>query len=511
MARANSEKATRQVSFEICHSTLNLVVMHKPALSRPAEVHRRSIIWRDRSGTLFSQAGTEELTAGFKRLVAEQRLTGQTVRVALSGDFCVTRVLAGTSDRIRYELRQLEERAQLYLTLGPGHKLMAASVRQIDARHQHALLTIANEKTLDVLMHVAATVGLQIELVEPSLVAICRLIGELKHDHSEPILVLDLDEEGTELGISHGGQLLLDYRPGGRIGPAEIAALVQEHRIRLQRYCRRYFPFAEGELRRVLLCGKSDLVEEVHKTLRKSTELTVEKLEIGAHAGQWQFLDQQQSAESIAALGTCLNPPGGEPRGPNLLDDLHSRPPTRLLTALAKTFWPIAAALLLAATLFGVNQWKEHQVAEIERRLAALAEQGGKAKQLRLVLTRADLKSEQFQAVAQRISRPPWQRLLDTIATCLPEDVWLERFELTGAGHIEIRGHSLTENGVFEFVSWLEKAEMVDKAAVESTRELRRKDGTVTQFQVECQLAKLSDSDGDSASSGSADRGKTND
>ena len=80
---------------------------------------------------------------------------------------------------VRRELAQLEERSALYLSLGTGPKALAASVRQIDARHQHALLTVANKKTLETIVAAADRLGIEIDTIEPSLVAMSRCVGSI--------------------------------------------------------------------------------------------------------------------------------------------------------------------------------------------------------------------------------------------------------------------------------------------------------------------------------------------
>ena len=96
-----------------------------------------------------------ELTEAFRTLVSDERLAGARVRIALGGEFCVTRVITGATEDVRREFAELEERSLRYLTLGPGPKALAGNTQQLDARHQHALLAVANQRTLDHLMQIA--------------------------------------------------------------------------------------------------------------------------------------------------------------------------------------------------------------------------------------------------------------------------------------------------------------------------------------------------------------------
>src|SRR5687767_2659117 len=182
MARKPKEVTTRTVAVEICRSTLGLVSVERRGES-PSRVHTRTVVWRRESSSLHSEAGINELSTALKTLVREEKLAGLAVRLVLSGEFCVTRVLAGTNERVRQEMSALEDRSQRYLSLGPGRKALAGSSRQIDARHQHALLSVANQKTIDAAQQVAVAAGVRIERIEPSLVALSRLLGRLGYDH----------------------------------------------------------------------------------------------------------------------------------------------------------------------------------------------------------------------------------------------------------------------------------------------------------------------------------------
>ena len=148
----------------------------------------------------------------------------------------MTRVITGSTDDVRRECSELEERSHRYLTLGPGRKVLASSVDELDARHQHALLTVANQRTLDALLEIGDAVGLQIETIEPSLVALSRAQARLRDGCRDACLVIQLDDGGAELGICHGGRLLLDYRPGGHTDAANVADVLAQHLTRVQRY-----------------------------------------------------------------------------------------------------------------------------------------------------------------------------------------------------------------------------------------------------------------------------------
>jgi hypothetical protein len=115
----------------------------------------------DAAASLHSERGVQELTAALRTLVVDERLTGAKVRIALGGEFCVTRVVTGPTEDVRREFAELENRSLRYLTLGPGRKSLSRCFQQLDARHQHAMLTVSSQRTLDLLLKIAGGVGVQ--------------------------------------------------------------------------------------------------------------------------------------------------------------------------------------------------------------------------------------------------------------------------------------------------------------------------------------------------------------
>ncbi len=238
----------RRAIIEVCRSKLHLALIARNPNSDTTDdrVVTRSIRSRNKAASLHTEQGIGELTDAFRTLVAEERLGGAKIRIALGGEFCVTRVITGPTEDVRREFAELEERSLRYLTLGPGAKALAGTTQQLDARHQHALLAVANQRTLDQLMHVAEGVGLQIESIEPSLIALSRAQANLRNACQDACLIIQFDEDVAELGICHRGRLLLDYRPGGHTDAENVADVVAQHLSRLQRYLERYHSYLDA-------------------------------------------------------------------------------------------------------------------------------------------------------------------------------------------------------------------------------------------------------------------------
>ena len=204
--RKKVSKAT--IAIEVTNSDLILVRVDSDKKDEIRLIHSKCIRWRDKSHNLLSDLGRRELEAGFQALVEGENLEGCRVRLALGGNYCVTRVVAGTAERIKHELDEITERSEHYIALGTGQKTITTHIRQLDARNQHALCVVANRKNLELIVQTATKAGVQVELVEPSLVALCRCLGRKGCDTKRPVLILDLGDQASAIGISHQGNLI---------------------------------------------------------------------------------------------------------------------------------------------------------------------------------------------------------------------------------------------------------------------------------------------------------------
>ena len=488
---AKQAKAPRRTAaIEVSPSRLNLVVAETrhdgpPALTTQSSVWRRDAQW------LHSDQGREELETALKQLVSQYKLHGVPTYLALGGDYCVTRVVTGTAERVRHELAQLEERSARYLMLGHGPKVIGGSVSHIDARHEHALLTIVNRKTMDVLLQAGAAAKLDLQTVEPALVSLCRLVGHFEGDVEAPVLVINLGEQGVELGITHRGQLLLDYRPAGWRDPSQVATLVEKHLARLQRYCDRYVRFAEGKLHEVYLFGPTESLQEAQAGFRSGSTLSVRELSAAAPVAQWQLADREQFAALSAALGSCLlgNLSDNRYTGPNLMERVKVRRRDVSRGLLVKTFLPAAALLFLAAGFVLAAAWESARCGGLERELATHEVQQQAVKRLQQQIVSDLGKSRQLKQVYQALLNPHWDEMALTIGRCMPDDVWLETFSADEKGRLALTGSSFTDLGIVEFVDWLQKFPALSHVALSGTRTDRLATGPAVRFDVYCEIA----------------------
>jgi hypothetical protein len=483
----SSRRSTRIAAVEILPSLVRLAVL-EPQLEGGIKVQTAAIEWRQAANSLSADDGRLELAAALRQLASQYRLTNVPLHVALSGDFCVTRVVTGLNEVVRRELAELEQRSDLYLSLGHGTKATASCTAPIDARHQRAMLAVANDRVLTSISEALQRAGLQTTSIEPALVSLCRLVGQLNADNERPALIVRGDERGVEVGITYGGQLLLDYRPAARQAKEQAGEIIASHFHRLQRYCDRYVRVDGGKLTSVYVSGEPALIGMVERGL-SSAELKVCPLAAQEMDPSWNIAGGANSAEFAAAIGAALASVATVPQQAlkvNLLHRRHAHARTAILPALARHCWPIAAALLLSLAGAGYLQLEKVRLAQLEEELEILEPQKSEVRILRMRAVNDKVEADHLQRIANGITSPAWDKLSATISQCMPQDVWLDDVRVDAQGRLQLVGASFTEDGVFEFVRWLEKIPALEHVALSGTRPTRLDTGPATQFDVRC-------------------------
>ncbi len=487
----------RYAIFEVCRSMLHLAIVVRGAGAEgtPDRVVTRSIRWRKEATSLNTDQGIHEMTEAFRSLVSEERLNGAKIRVALGGEFCVTRVITGPTEDVRREFAELEERSLRYLTLGPGPKALAGNTQQLDARHQHALLAVANQRTLDHLMQISDAVGLQIESIEPSLIALSRAQAQLRDPCKDAAILIQLDEGAAELGICHAGRLLLDYRPGGHTNAENVAGLVAQHLSRLQRYIERYHSYIDSPLRHVYLAGDANAVAVASKKFGVLRNFQVHILQPADIEMPWQHAAEVPGTDLAATLGTAmaLYSDSAEKQGPNLIENALAQLREPLRPILIRSFLPFAAVLAVAATLFVLRLQQWGGISTVQSQLDELAPICARATELRLQLGNAESKLTQLAALAKQLPQPGWQQIFNHVSQSMPDDVWLDRLTFHDGKSASLTGASYTDGGVYDFVGYLKQVPDISEIALEGTGVGQSTTGPTTNFTLQLTLANLAD------------------
>jgi Tfp pilus assembly protein PilN len=481
--------------FEVCRSMLHLALVARSSSGNDGEdkLITRSVRWRNEATSLHTERGVQELTEAFRTLVNEERLIGARVRIALSGELCVTRVITGPTDDVRREFAELEERSLRYLRLGPGRKALASSVQQLDARHQYALLAVANQRTLDLLMEIAKSVNVQIESIEPSLIALSRAQARLRESCQEACVMIQLDEDVAELGICHRGRLLLDYRPGGQTNAENVADVVTQHLSRLQRYLERYHSYLTTPLTDVYLAGDPQAVAVAQAKFKKIRELKVHVLEPGDLAVDWKHAVVAPGTDLAAALGTAMSlyESDSSSLGPNLIASTLAQLRAPMKPILFRSLVPLAAVLLVATGLLAFHLNERRIIGGLRAELERLQPACVRATELRLNLLAAETKLKQLEALSKQLPHAEWQQILTRISQSMPNDVWLDRVSFQDARSAALSGASYTDNGVYDFVNYLKQVPDIAEIALEGTGVGQSTTGPTTSFNLQLTLASL--------------------
>ena len=229
--RRNAE--TRRPIIHVTPTVLRVLVLVERTGEQEDLAVVRNIPWRIAADSLHSEQGAAELAASLATLATEERLSGSRAEVLLSNELCVTRAMTGAVEDVQRESVELRERSQLYLSLGPGKKVIAADSTPLDARHSHALLTVATEQTLQVIYRAVESAGMELAGIRSAQVSLARAVEFACQASESAALVVGVDNGSVELGVMGGGRLFLDYRPGGGTRVDQLGDLLRQHHTRL--------------------------------------------------------------------------------------------------------------------------------------------------------------------------------------------------------------------------------------------------------------------------------------
>lgn len=474
-----------------------VVIEHRPDGRR--RVRGRRLPWRKESKDINETGGAAELAAAINTLVAEEKLSGMSVHVALNSDYCVTRVAAGEREKVLDELRVLHGRSNQYLMLGPGEKAIARSLHPIDAKQIQGWLTVTNRDTLDIIVDTLMQANLQVDLIEHAMVSMCRATAEMPTSNEAPAIIVELNELGVDVGVAHNGRLLFDYRPGGLNSKTQVAQIIQRHLERIQRYCNRHFPFAEGRISQVFICGSAEDVAEVREQLAGVSELRSTRLAPQAFMVDCDFDDSaNDECHFVAPLGAALLDhadlePSPDVRGiANLVDFVRSVRREPLIPGLAKLTWPIVAAVFLAVVVY-VGAFLENRAATgIENEQEKLDGQMARVSQMRSATIVATTKIAHLKKIDAGALNPGWHKLLSLIGRSMPEPVWLDGIRVEQDGAMTISGPSRTQDAIFDFVRYLQKIPALNDVNLESQVPVNV-DGPAIRFDIKCRYVDCND------------------
>lgn len=483
--RKNAEN--RIVVIELAEAELRIAILQRGAEGTDDQVDAITVPWRQEAVSPNTEKGRVELVAALENLVQAHALAGCGVRYVLGGRYCVTKAILGTTEEVRSELVQLQQRSQLYLLLGTGEKVTVSNSKPLDARHAYAVASVCNSKTLETLSEVSERTGLRIESIEPALVANSRALGRLKDVSEEPALLIHLDNEAVEIGVSHNGRLLMEYRPGSCTTTAELVEVVRTHIGRLERHVARLLAEPKTSLKQIYLSGNQTEVSAALEAFSKLPTLKSRVISPADVQATWQLTAGDDDPATIPVLGTALGTylPAGESDAPNFMDHITAISREPLKPVLIRSLTPLVAALLLALGIKAVHLDQQSRIDVLQGQVDQLATARTRARELQLKQSASIAKLDQLNKLALQLPPTPTADVLRRIAQCMPSDVWLTSLSLNENQSMALKGSSFLEAGVFDFVRWLELAPGFDNVALRGTKSGQSGAGPAVDFDVE--------------------------
>jgi len=484
--------SSRVAVLELSREFLTLSVLNRSG--ERAELHsKRSPLEQD-SGSSFGMIDQAMVASKLRSLISDEKLVGVPVQLVLSGDFCVTRTVAGSREQVERELRELRERCSLYISLGQGPKSFAESVRTIDAKRTQGSVTVTNRESLAAVTEAAREVGLKVKSIEHSLVALSRAVGASGRDAELPVIIVELNQRGIDLGISFQGRLLLDYRPGGLSRtPGEqrqLAGIVLKHLGRIRRYCHRYFQYSGGKLSQVVLSGEGAEVDVLRQHFQEETDLEAVILPPREVCPDWTFdgnhADDGCLLPSLGALLHTDQAAAAKEDTPNLLTPLLLSQREPLGPALARHGWPVAAALALTLLGFVAGLYENWQAGALDAAVQQARQDAELLASRKIELTAIEAKAKHLTSLGNHLLPIAWDHFLADVSGCLPQGAWLESLKVERNGTVYLFGPSFNENGVYELVEQLKKLPSLSEVVLEGTRSARLETGPATLFDVKC-------------------------
>jgi len=448
--------------------------------------------WSHDAGNAFATIDQAALAATLREMVGDDKIAAAPLQLVLSGDFCVTRTVAGTRDQVEQELKNLRDRSALYISLGHGSKSFAESVRTIDARRTQGSITVTNEQSLAAVSNAVRELGFKVKSIEHSLVALSRAVGKTGRDAESPVILVELHQRGIDLGITFQGRLLLDYRPGGlsRL-PGEqrqLADIILKHLGRIRRYCHRYFQFSGGKISQVLLCGEGEEIEVLRRHLESATDLQATVLMPQEVCPDWLIEGGADDGWLLASLGALLKAgqPTPEENTPDLLTPLLLAQREPLWPALAKHAWMVAAALALTITGYAAGLYQHWHSSSMSAAVAKARDNAELLAARQIELASIDAKMRHLTTIGHRLTPPTWDDFLAEVSSCLPQGAWLESLKVNSGGTVYLFGPSFNEDGVYDFVEHLKAVASLSDVVLEGTKPARLETGPATLFDVKC-------------------------
>src|SRR5262245_28054583 len=97
--------------IELTPNELRIAQLERTADGEADQVEASSMPWRRQAARLQTPEGLAELTVALREAARRHSMFGADVRLVLSGEYCIMRVVRGAVEDVRAELGRLEQRS----------------------------------------------------------------------------------------------------------------------------------------------------------------------------------------------------------------------------------------------------------------------------------------------------------------------------------------------------------------------------------------------------------------
>lgn len=422
-------------------------------------------------GGWLTARNSERLREALRFLVERHEIRREQVAVSLDGDFCVTRVAMGTTERVDKEQSLLAVRVPRYLQLGPGEKVTGSARKNIAPAVDYAVTGVANRSSIQVVYEALRANDMNVTWVEPSLVSVARLLGRARVGGDRPVMIADGTGREWDVGIACSGRLLLDYRPASATTVESLRDAVEGHLSRLKRFCQRHRGIATGELQQLFICGDETKTSNAVKLLGDSINIETRALKVPDMGDLYEIDSEFRDANSVPSVATVL--PlliGTSPSDvPDLLDEVRRAPDMPILSRMIRSGWSVAAAVIVLAISFGLVSQQRARVAGTADGRVVLESQI-RANEVRFAeLSQKRERLSHLVRIQNQSKEPDWSQMFKHVTQSLPDSARLNSFQVESSGHILLNGSVTDETLVFELVNDFRRLPEVTQVALRGT------------------------------------------
>lgn len=437
------------------------------------------------------------LVPSLKAALSRLGIAAGRAAVAIGGSRIVMRYFVGSDAHVRDELRQTMERSINYLPFGIGDRVADDYIHKLDDGRVHALLGISSAGTIDPLVKALEQVGLSVEVIEPTLVALTRLAGANGQLRDAASMIVSVESDGIEIGVVSQGHVLFSRRP---VCAAAAESATSDSRPicdlprELDRIARHYArAFCDSqEMGHLLLSGEEGLIGPHVEALQSAGEYEFEVLRVGEQVGavlsvpEADLAGEQSCPIATGALAGLTDT--GELVGLNLASEREVQRGS-LIAALLPTFlWPTLIALALWAGVHFTQGHLEQKLAQLRIEADHPSPVETRYRELRMQAVKFDQRVARLEELIGAFGTRNPAPLLETIRICVGDNLWLSRVRLEADDQLRIDGAAYEEKAIYRFREYLEQAPLIESATIVTTSKSQDGPALLTDFSLECSV-----------------------